>query len=726
VRLTFVNASHPAMPCGVGDYAAQLAAAAEAAGHEVTMFTSADRRVRPADAGPPLLPVFRDWTVAEFARHARRIRATRPDAVVLQYPSLLPGPHSRLLFLLPGLLRPLLPRTRIVLVVHEYAHTHEAARRQLALAFAFAQDVVAVNPADLAAIRARHPRLASSARLASIGSNIPHVEAGRELLAELHGGAGSQLFFFGLLHGPDKGFDDLLEALAALGPDVRLAVGSAFDDAQPYHRELAQRIAALGLERRVSWLGYLEPERLSAALQAADLVVLPFKAGAAANRGTVAAALLNGAALVTTAGPETPEHLRDGESAALVPAGDPGALASELARLLADDGARERLRAGARGVAARYEWPAVVTETLGEARHTADGEWPAAGLEPVPACPVCGASARSVLHRDLRDRVSFVAPGTWTLYRCEACGAGYPDPRPSADTIGLAYAGYHTHAAPAPPHAPPPGGLGRLRWALAQGYLNDRYGYDFTPATRLGAPLARLLPRRRWLADMRVRHLPRPPGRPRLLDVGCGNGGFLRDMRDAGWEVAGIDPDPAAVATARATGADVREGLLGPDTFAPGSFDAVTLSHVIEHLPDPAETLAICHGLLKPGGVLWIATPNLESVGHRRFGPAWRGLEPPRHLAIFTRRALVGLLERLGYEVVATPRNYMARFFYRASHAIAERRDPGDGMAAGPGHVERGARLADAITLLGARHAEELMVVARRPRDATRDGSAAA
>jgi 2-polyprenyl-3-methyl-5-hydroxy-6-metoxy-1,4-benzoquinol methylase len=169
------------------------------------------------------------------------------------------------------------------------------------------------------------------------------------------------------------------------------------------------------------------------------------------------------------------------------------------------------------------------------------------------------------------------------------------------------------------------------------------------------------------------------------------------------------------VATARETGAEVREGLLEADTFPPASFDAVTLSHVIEHLPDPAETLAICHRLLKPGGVLWIATPNLESRGHARFGPAWRGLEPPRHLAIFTRRALTGLLERLGYEIVATPRNYMAQFFYRASHAIAERRDPNDPSAPGPPHVERGARLADLATRFSARNAEELMVIARRP-----------
>ena len=210
MRVAFVNGSHPAMPCGVGDYAAQLALAAQEAGHEVELFTSADPRVRPV-AGLAVHPVFRDWTVAQFARHHRRLRAARPDLVVAQYPSVLPGPHSRLLFLLPLLVRATL-RARTLLVVHEYAHTHPAAQRQLALAFRFADDVVAVNPVDEAAIRRRHPGLA--VRAAAIGSNIPRVDGGPVDTGPL--------FFFGLL-GPDKGLDVLLEALTEVDAHLEIA-----------------------------------------------------------------------------------------------------------------------------------------------------------------------------------------------------------------------------------------------------------------------------------------------------------------------------------------------------------------------------------------------------------------------------------------------------------------------------------------------------------------------
>ena len=513
MRLTFINASHPAMPCGVGDYAAKLAAAAAASGHEVVMFTSSDPRVRVPTA-LSVYPVFRDWTVTEFLRHYRKIRATRPQAVVLQYPSVLPGPHSRLLFLLPVLTRALLPGTRVILVVHEFARTHPAARRQLALAFAFTHEIVAVNPADVAAIRARMPWAARRTRLAGIGSNIPRVEGAPK--------GGGPLFFFGLLQAPEKGFDDLLEALARVH-GAELEVSGSLDPSVAYHREVEERIGALGLERRVRWLGYLEPEELSRRLQGASLVVLPFRDGAASNRTTVAAALLNGAALVTTRGPDVPDHLRDGENVALVPPADPAALAAALERLLGDGAARERLRAGALASAGRYDWRAVAAETLGAAVRPPQGDWPTDGLEPTPTCPACGAGERRVLYAGLRDRVSFVAPGAWTLYRCSGCGAAYPDPRPSQDTIGIAYGGYYTHAVPAPPHEAPPGALGKVRWALANGYVNARYDYEFAPATRLGACAAPLFPRRRWLADMRVRHLEHRPG-ARVLDVGCGNG----------------------------------------------------------------------------------------------------------------------------------------------------------------------------------------------------------
>jgi SAM-dependent methyltransferase len=78
---------------------------------------------------------------------------------------------------------------------------------------------------------------------------------------------------------------------------------------------------------------------------------------------------------------------------------------------------------------------------------------------------------------------------------------------------------------------------------------------------------------------------------------------------------------------------------------------------VIEHLRDPAEALAECRRLLRPGGRLALATPNAASRGSRRFGARWRGFEPPRHLQVYEPRSLRTLCERAGFAVteLATP-----------------------------------------------------------------------
>jgi SAM-dependent methyltransferase len=80
-----------------------------------------------------------------------------------------------------------------------------------------------------------------------------------------------------------------------------------------------------------------------------------------------------------------------------------------------------------------------------------------------------------------------------------------------------------------------------------------------------------------------------------------------------------------------------------------GVFDVITMSHVIEHVHEPIQVLEACYRLLKPGGQLWIETPNISSLGRSRFQHNWRGLETPRHLVLFNRRSLHQALQRAGF-----------------------------------------------------------------------------
>ncbi len=332
-------------------------------------------------------------------------------------------------------------------------------------------------------------------------------------------------------------------------------------------------------------------------------------------------------------------------------------------------------------------------------------EWPEDGLEPVPECPVCDATDRELLHAGLTDRLFGCAPGTWTLWRCSNCGSAYLDPRPTEETILLAYGDYFTHDdAVDRPDAP----LRRVRSSLANGYLNDRYGTRLRPASRLGPAVVKLFPLRRVKTDREVRHLVRPERGGTLLDVGCGNGDFLVQAQRAGWRALGIDPDPGAVASCRRAGLSASEGTIETVDLAPGSLDAVTFAHVIEHLHQPRKALARAHELLRPGGHLWLATPNLSSAGHARFGPEWLGLDPPRHLVVFTRRALERAVVEAGFEIDARPTASFTSWIYDRSARLA-----------GNGHPSAAARLrtrlSDARALARPARAEELLLVARRP-----------
>ncbi len=342
--------------------------------------------------------------------------------------------------------------------------------------------------------------------------------------------------------------------------------------------------------------------------------------------------------------------------------------------------------------------------------------WPADGLEAVEACPVCGSRRRELLYDGLTDRVFFCAPGVWTLYRCLGCGSAYMDPRPTRRTIGLAYRSYFTHetpcaAAPERPAAP----LRRLKAALRNDYLRSRYRISVGPAVPLGRLAVYLAVHRRLDIDRSVRHLPRPARGARLLDVGCGNGHFLLTARTLGWEAWGIDPDPRAVAAARSAGLRVEQRGF-PDTGLPdGYFDVVTMNHVIEHLHDPVGALREVRRVLRSGGMLWVATPNLTGLGSRYYRRNWLPLDPPRHLVLFTFTSLRLACLRAGLSQPSLRKTLDARAIFTASARISGGAPP---FGTSPlSRAERWcwmARAADLASLLLPSMGEELVAVVRK------------
>ncbi len=281
---------------------------------------------------------------------------------------------------------------------------------------------------------------------------------------------------------------------------------------------------------------------------------------------------------------------------------------------------------------------------------------------PCPDCFICGASGLP-LYDGLTDRL-FDAPGVWNLKRCPdpMCGLLWLDPMPLEEDIGKAYANYMTHSAPAEAAPAQPAPL-PMRRRAAELFRTSYQAWRFNYGPDAGKPLRWLLAMPIWLSRIECDGLDIPlrylaiPNKGRMLDVGCGGGGVLKLAEECGWQAEGVDFDPDAVANARRKGLSVREGSLEDQHYPENSFDLVLMSHVIEHVHDPLGTLREIHRVLRPGGTLAVTTPNASSWGHRHFGRDWRGLEPPRHLQIFSSPNL---------REIATTRRIFAQPEYRA------------------------------------------------------------
>jgi SAM-dependent methyltransferase len=147
-----------------------------------------------------------------------------------------------------------------------------------------------------------------------------------------------------------------------------------------------------------------------------------------------------------------------------------------------------------------------------------------------------------------------------------------------------------------------------------------------------------------------------PPERRRLLDIGCGPGFFLATAQKQGWTAHGIEPSRQAAAHAQRLGATVTEGFFGADSAAKlGLFDAINLTNVLEHVPDPARILTLAHGLLDEGGLICVGVPNdfspLQFAGRAAVGARDWWVAPPHHLNYFDFDSLSALLARLGFQI---------------------------------------------------------------------------
>jgi len=168
-----------------------------------------------------------------------------------------------------------------------------------------------------------------------------------------------------------------------------------------------------------------------------------------------------------------------------------------------------------------------------------------------------------------------------------------------------------------------------------------------------------------------------------LLDVGCGFGTFLEAAKSVGWKACGLEVASAPVSIA-ARYHDVFHGYLSDAPYEPNSFDVVRLNNVIEHVPSPRALLQNIRRVIRPGGLLYISTPNVDSCSVALQGARWKYVGGQGHIYLMGLKTLRRLLETEGFEVVRlstrgiqlTPKDRnletLLLFLWKLSERVAE------------------------------------------------------
>lgn len=137
----------------------------------------------------------------------------------------------------------------------------------------------------------------------------------------------------------------------------------------------------------------------------------------------------------------------------------------------------------------------------------------------------------------------------------------------------------------------------------------------------------------------------------KILDIGCGTGAFLGTVKEAGWNVTGVEPDPGARKLAKELwNIEAHPGESFYE-LEEGKYDAASMWHVLEHVHELEQYMEKIHRLLKPNGKFIVAVPNYTSWDAQKYGAAWAAYDVPRHLYHFSPASMQHLVERKGFRL---------------------------------------------------------------------------
>lgn len=229
-------------------------------------------------------------------------------------------------------------------------------------------------------------------------------------------------------------------------------------------------------------------------------------------------------------------------------------------------------------------------------------------------CPICKNKTLQFLTRCTDFTVSHE---TFEIHQCTNCTLGITTPRPNTNKLGQYYQseGYVSHSGKTS------GGIGSI-YKLARKFTLNWKRSTIQKLKKEGS----------------------------ILDFGCGTGEFLHAMQNSGWSITGVEPSDLA----RSKAVNLTKQHIHNTLEVPNYFDVITAWHVVEHVPDLAETVLKLKSCLKKDGILFIAVPNFQSPDGNSYKENWAGFDVPRHLWHFSKKSMNALLESAGLKLIDT------------------------------------------------------------------------
>ncbi|MBM77813.1 MAG: hypothetical protein CL846_04970 [Crocinitomicaceae bacterium] len=138
----------------------------------------------------------------------------------------------------------------------------------------------------------------------------------------------------------------------------------------------------------------------------------------------------------------------------------------------------------------------------------------------------------------------------------------------------------------------------------------------------------------------------------KIIDVGCGIGYFLEEAKKRGWEVYGTEYTDEAIKICKRKGITMQQGKLNPNNYNLEEFDIITSFEVLEHINNPIEELSNFYKILRKGGLVYLTTPNFNSISRYYLKSNYNVITYPEHLSYYTPKTIKYLFKKLNFKTL--------------------------------------------------------------------------